>query len=75
MQRHVGRVQIEDDLPRCRAVSVEEQVHEQCLDRRTVVPDAVVAAGLAGRRVLQPVQGALTGQRGTTRSARLQLAG
>jgi hypothetical protein len=74
VQRHVGGVQVEDDLPRGRAVRVEEQVHEQRLDRRAVVADPVIAAGLARRRVLQPVQRALAGQRRTTRSTRLQLS-
>jgi hypothetical protein len=42
MQRHVGRVQVEDDLPRRRAVRVEEEVDEQRLNRRAVVADPVI---------------------------------
>jgi hypothetical protein len=74
MQRHVGRVQVEDDLPRRRAMRLQEQVHEQRLDRPTIVTDAMIAAGLARRRVLQPVQGALAGQRRAVAASRLQLA-
>jgi hypothetical protein len=74
VQRHVSRVQVEDDLPRRRAMRVEEQVHEQRLDRRAVMADAVIAAGLTRGRVLQPVQGALAGKRGTAGAPRLQLA-
>jgi hypothetical protein len=43
-------------------VGVEEEVDEQALDRLGIVADLVVARGL-GRRVLEPVQGALAGQR------------
>ena len=38
-----------------------------------IMSDAVIAAGLAHRRVFQPIQGALAGERGTTGPARLQL--
>jgi hypothetical protein len=62
VQRNVSGVQVEDDLPRRRAMRVEEQVHEQRLDRRAVVADAVVAARLARRRMFQPVQRALANQ-------------
>ena len=44
------------------AVGIEEQVDEQPLDRSTVVADLVVAVG-AARRMLEPVQRALAGQR------------
>jgi hypothetical protein len=73
VQGDIGRVQVEDDLPRRRAVRVEEQVDEQRLDRRAVVADPVIAPGLARGCVLQPVQRALAGQRRTTKAARLQL--
>ena len=75
VQRDVGGVEVEDDLPRGRAVRVEEEVHEQRLDRGGIVADPVVAAGLARRRVLQPVQRALAGQRRAVRTPRRQLAG
>jgi hypothetical protein len=75
VQRHVSRVQVEDDLPRRRAVRLQEQVHEQRLDRRAVMADAVIAAGFARGRVLQPVQGALARQRCAGAASRLQLAG
>jgi hypothetical protein len=76
VQRHVGGVQVKDDLPRGRAVRVEEQVYEQRLDRSGVVADAVIPAGRARcRRVLQPVQRALARQGRAAGTARLQLAG
>lgn len=56
VQRDVGGVEVEDDLPRRRAVRVEEQIDEQRLDRRGIMADAVIAARLARRGVFQPVQ-------------------
>ena len=53
---------------------VEEQVHEQRLDRRTVVADPVIAAGIAQGCVLQPVQRALASQWRAVAATRLQLA-
>ena len=43
-------------------VRLEEEVDEQVFDRRAVVPDLVVARGLAGH-VLEPVERALAGER------------
>ena len=75
MQRIVGRVQVEHDLLGRRRVRVEEQVDEQPLDRCLVMADLVVACRLASRRVLEPVERRLAGQRRTIRSARGELAG
>jgi hypothetical protein len=75
VQRDVGGVEIEDDLPRGRTVRLEEQVHEQRPDRGGVVADPMTAAGLARGCVLEAVQRALAGQRRAARTARLQLAG
>ena len=73
MQRHVGRVQVEGDLPRRRAVGLLEQVHKQRLDRRAIVANPVIAAGLTRRRVLQPVQRALAGEGRAAGTPGLQL--
>ncbi len=75
VQRHVGGVEVEDDLSGRRAVRLQEQVHEQRLDRRRLVAHAVIPAGLAHGRVLEAVQRALARQRGATGAACLQLAG
>jgi hypothetical protein len=75
VQGHVGGVEVEHDLPRRRTMGVQEQVHEQRLDRRAIVADAMVAAGLARGRVLEAVQGALAGERRAVRTPRFQLAG
>jgi hypothetical protein len=56
-------------------VRVEEQVHEQRLDRHAVVADAVIPARIARGRVLKAVERALAGQRGAGGTARCQLAG
>jgi hypothetical protein len=75
VQGHVGGIEVEHDLPRRRSMGVQEQIHEQRLDRGGVVADAMVAAGLARGGVLEAVQGALAGQRRAARAPRLQLAG
>ena len=56
-------------------MGVQEQVHEQRLDRGGVVADPVIAAGLARGSVLEAVQRALAGQRRAAGPPRLQLAG
>ena len=48
VQRVVGGVEIEHDLLRRLRVRVEEEVHEQRLDRRAVVGDPAVAVGFRG---------------------------
>ena len=63
VQRIVGGIQVEHDLLGRRRVRVEEQLDEQPLDRGRVVADLVVARRLPGRRVLEPVEGRLAGQR------------
>ena len=45
VQRVVGGIEIEDDLPRRAGVSVEEEIDEDLLDRRRVVADLVIAVG------------------------------
>ena len=73
VQRVVGGVEVEHDLLRRAIVGVEEEVHEQCLDRRAVMGDPAVAVG--GRRaVLEPVQRALAGERRAAAVPRLEPA-
>ena len=74
VQRVVGGIEVENDLLGRRLVRFEEEVDEQAFDRRAVVPDLVVARGL-GRRVLEPVQGALAGERRAILAPRGELAG
>jgi hypothetical protein len=74
MPRIVGRVEIEDNLARYGGVAVEEELDEQALDRRRVVADLVVTAR-SRRRVLEPVERALAGERGTALTSGGELAG
>ena len=75
MQGVVGGVQVEHDSLGRPRVSLQEEGDEQALDRPRVVADPVVAVERRGRRMLQPVQGALASERGTVGAPRLQLAG
>ena len=43
VQRIIGGIEVEDDLPGRRLVRLEEEVDEQALDRRAVMADLVVA--------------------------------
>jgi hypothetical protein len=74
MQRVVGGVEVEHELARHGPVRLEEQVDQQSLDGRPVVADLVVARR-SRRRVLEPVQGALAGERRSAFAPRLELAG
>jgi hypothetical protein len=72
VDRVVGGIQIEHD-PRGRPLMrLDEQIHEQALDRGAVVADLVIAPQGAGGRVLQPVQRRLAGQRRAARMPRRQ---
>ena len=73
VQRVVGGVEIEHDLLRRLRVRVEEEVHEQRLDRRAVVGDPAVAVGFRGT-VLEPVERALAGERRAAAVPRLEPA-
>ena len=73
VQRIVGGVEIEHDLLRRPIVGVEEHLHEQRLDRRTVVGDPAVAVGCRGA-VFQPVERALAGERRAAPVPRLEPA-
>ena len=74
MQGIVGRIKVEGDLLGRRLVRLEEQLDEQALDRGRGVADLVVAARL-GRRVLEPVERALAGERGAVFALGPKLAG
>ena len=56
-------------------MGVEEQIHEQALDRSPVVPDLVIARRRSVRSMLQSVQGRLTGERRAIRAFGFQLPG
>jgi hypothetical protein len=73
VQRVVGGIEIEDDLFGRRRVSLHEQRDEQLLDRRAVVANLMVAARRQ-RRVLEPVERALSGERRAVLAPRLELA-
>ncbi len=74
VQRIVGRVEIEDELPRRRLVRRHEEVHEQPLDRRRIVGDLVVAGRLRPAQ-FQPVQRRFPGQHRTVGTPRQELPG
>jgi hypothetical protein len=75
VQRVIRGIEIENDLLGRRRVSLQEQRDEQLLDRRRVVADLMVAIERRGRRVLEPVERALAGERGAVLAPRLELAG
>src|SRR5512132_2508290 len=52
VQRVIGRVEIEHDRARRHGMGVEEQIHEQALDRLPIVPDLVIALRRSVRSVL-----------------------
>ena len=62
MQRVVGGIQVEDDLPRRARVGLNKQIDHQSFDRLRVVPDLVI-----GRRLwpaqFEPVEGRFAGHR------------
>src|SRR5512144_228190 len=68
VQRIVGCVEIKDDFARRSGMRLEEYLHEQALDRSSIVPDLVIARRRSVRSVLQPVQGRLAGQRRAVRA-------
>ncbi len=73
----VGRVDVQDQPRRRLALpQVEEQLHEQRLQRVRIVIDPVIAARLpAGGRVFETLQRALASQRRTALPASLELVG
>ena len=74
VQRVVGGVEVEHDLPGRLRVRLEEQVDEQRLDRRGVVADLPVAGGDLARQ-FEPVQRRLAGDRRAALAPRRELAG
>ena len=73
MKRIVGRVQIKDDLRRCRAVRLKKQRHKQSLNRRGVMVDLVIARR-NGRTRFQTVQHRLARYRRAIAPLRRKLA-
>ena len=74
MQGIVGGIQVEHDRLRRALMRLQEQRHEQRLDRLGVVPDLVIAADAAAQGLLEPVQRRLAGERRAVLAARLELA-
>jgi len=70
----VGRVQVEHHPLGRHAMRVEEEIDQQTLDRRRIMGDLAVALR-ADRRMLEPVERALAGERCAVRPPRLELAG
>ena len=75
VQRIVGRIEVEHDLARRLGMRLQEHVHEQAFDGAGVMAEAMVACRRCGRRVLEPVQRRLAGERRTVGPARRKLAG
>ena len=74
VHRIVAGIQIEDDQFGRPLMRLQEQDDEQPLDRAGVVADLVVPIQRRGRRMLEPVQGALAGERGAVGTPGLELA-
>ena len=72
MQGVVGGVEVEDDLTRRSRMRLKEEVDQQAVDGAAVMADFVVARG-SNRRVLEPVERALAGKRGTAPAFGLEL--
>src|SRR4051794_27543317 len=73
VQRVIGGVKVEDDLPRRCAVRLQEQPHEEILNRFAIERDLVIARWLRPAQ-LEPVQGRLAGERRAIRALGLELA-
>ncbi len=74
MPRVVGGIEVENDLFGWRPVRFEKESDEQPLDRRAVMADLVVTAR-SKRRMLEPVERALAGERGAIVALGGELAG
>jgi len=75
VQGIVGGVQVEDDPLRRPPVGVQEQIDEQVGERLRVVDDLAVAVVGPERRVFEPVQRALAGERRAVRPPWLEPLG
>ena len=74
VQRVVRGIQIDNDLLRSTPMRLQEQIDQQCFDRRRIVAYLVIARRLAAAQ-LQSVQRRLPRQRRAVRPSRRQLAG
>jgi hypothetical protein len=72
VQRVVGGIEVEHDLPRRFAMGIEEEIYEQILDGTLVDRNLVVPVNVLARRVFQAVQRALSTESRAVRTARLQ---
>ena len=73
VQRIVGRVEINNDLPRGRLVRLQEQRHEQPLNGRRVVPDLVIARHPIPAQ-LKPIERRFARHRGAVLAQRFKLS-
>src|SRR5207248_5256288 len=69
----IGRIEIENDLPRGAFVRLQEQLDQKLSDRRQIMADLVVACRLKLAQ-LQPVQRRLAGNRRTILASHRELA-
>ncbi len=74
VQRIIGRIKVQNDLPRSSLMRLQEQIDQQMLDRHRVVADLVIARRLQLAQ-LQSVERRLAGHRRTFLTPRLKLAG
>src|SRR5256885_1713891 len=63
MQRVIGRIQVQHDLPRCLAVRFQKQIHEQPLQRLRSVP---ISSSAPASEVTCPPSNAATTRRRPT---------
>ncbi len=73
VQRIIGRIEVENDLPRCALMRLHKQVDQKILDGHRIVADLVVARRLQLAQ-LQPVQRRLAGNRRAILTPRYELA-
>src|SRR5207249_12153869 len=69
----IGRIEIENDLPRGAFMRLQEQLDQKLSDRRRIMADLVVACRLKLAQ-LQPVQRRLAGNRRTILAPRRELS-
>ena len=74
VDRIVGGIEVEHDPLGRPRVRVQEQINEQVLNCSRIVADLVIAPRLTRRRVLEPVERRLAGQRRTAPMPRLKAA-
>src|SRR5205807_2980367 len=73
VHRVIGRIKIENNLPRRSLVRLQKQVDQKTLDRNRILTNLVIARRLQPAQ-LQPVEGRFAGHRRAIFPARLELA-